>query len=56
MLIGSPVRYTGLSAVSDSEREDVWKEALPGAVSSPARVAFVMIGADFSAGESDTAA
>jgi hypothetical protein len=55
MLIVSPVRYADLSVVSDSERYDNWKAALLEAVSSPAKVAFVMIG-DFSVGESRTKA
>jgi hypothetical protein len=44
MLIVSPVRYTDLSVVIDSERYDNWKAALLGAVSSPAKVAFVIMG------------
>jgi hypothetical protein len=56
MLIVSPVRYTDLSVVSDSERYDVWKTALPGLISSPDRVAFAIIGTDSSVGESKTIA
>jgi hypothetical protein len=56
MLTVSPVRYTDLLVVSDIERYDNWKVALLGAVSSPAEMAFAMIGADFSVGESRTKA
>jgi hypothetical protein len=39
----SPVKYTDLSVVTDRERYAAWKAALLGTVSSPAKVAFLMI-------------
>jgi hypothetical protein len=43
MFTVSPVKYTDLSVVTDRERYAAWKAALLGAVSSPAKVAFLMI-------------
>jgi hypothetical protein len=44
MAIVSPVKYTGLSVLSDRERYDVWKATLLGSVSPLNKVAFVIMG------------
>jgi hypothetical protein len=44
MAIVSPVKYTGLSVLSDNERYEAWKATLLGVVSSLDKVAFVMMG------------